>query len=156
MHERMTLVAALAVASIFAGGGLATAQDQNPLYSESQKLETLLVQAQKICPVSGKGLTSMGGPVKATIADQTIYLCCKACLQRDIDKKHWDQIQANLIVAQGKCPVRGKLLSQASKSVIVKGRRVFVFCPPCTKKVAADADKYLALVDAFLEENLGR
>ena len=156
MTGKMNFIAALAVASMLAGGVLAAAQEQNAPNDEGKKLETLLVQAQKICPVSGKSLTSMGGPVKATTADQTVYLCCKGCLQRDIGKRHWNQIQANLIAAQGKCPVMGKPLPKDPKSVVVKGRRVFVCCPPCTNKVAADADKYLAVVDTFLKENLGR
>ena len=155
MTGKMTFVAALAVASMLAGSVLATAQEQAAPNGDSQQLEKLLVQAQKICPVSGKDLTSMGGPVKATTGGQTVYLCCKGCLQRDNDRGHWNQIQANMIAAQGKCPVMGKPLPKDAKSVVVKGRRVFVCCPPCTEKVAADADKYLSVVNGFLKENLG-
>lgn len=121
-----------------------------------KKLESLLVGAQQICPVMGKDLTKMGGPVKATVGEQTVFLCCKGCLKGKIDQQHWDQIQANLMAAQGKCPVMGKPLPENPTSIVVNGRKVFVCCPPCTNKIKADPGKYLAIVDGFLGENLAR
>jgi hypothetical protein len=37
---------------------------------------------QRVCPVSGARLGSMGSPVKALLGDQPVYLCCKACLAK--------------------------------------------------------------------------
>ena len=114
----------------------------------------MLVTAQKICPVTGKDLKSMGGPVKSTRGEQTVYLCCKGCFKGQIDKQHADQIDKNLIAAQGKCPVMGKKLPDSPVSVVVKGRKVFVCCPPCTDKIKADPDKHLAIVNKLLAEHL--
>lgn len=123
---------------------------------DAKKTQQLLVEARKICPVSGKDLTSMGGPVRAKMGDQTVFLCCKGCFGRDVQKQHWEQIQANRIAAQGKCPVMGKPLPEKPASTVVKGRKIFVCCPPCTKKIEADPEPYLAKVDELLEENLDR
>jgi Cu(I)/Ag(I) efflux system membrane fusion protein len=38
-----------------------------------------LALAQRLCPVSGEPLGSMGIPRKVTIKGQTIFLCCKGC-----------------------------------------------------------------------------
>jgi hypothetical protein len=39
-----------------------------------------LALAQRICPVTGALLGSMGVPVKITLRGQTVFLCCKGCL----------------------------------------------------------------------------
>lgn len=149
MHKFMLGLAAAAAVVL-----QTTAFAESPA-AEEAKTNRLLVKAQKICPVSGKGLTEMGGPVKAEIGKESLFLCCKACFGGQILNDHWDQIQANLKKAQGKCPVMGKPLPEKTLSTVVKGRRVFVCCPPCTNKIEADPKRYLAKVDKLLEENLG-
>ena len=34
---------------------------------------------QKMCPVSDHALGSMGAPIKVTVKDQDVYLCCEGC-----------------------------------------------------------------------------
>lgn len=113
-----------------------------------------LALAQRVCPVTGKDLFSMGGPVKAKVGEESLFLCCKGCLQGEIQKEHWDRMHTNLIAAQGKCPVMGKPLPKNPTSTVVEGRRVFVCCPPCTEKMKTDPEKYLAAVDKLLEQSL--
>ena len=36
--------------------------------------------AQRLCPVTGAALGSMGVPIKITLRGQTVYLCCKGCI----------------------------------------------------------------------------
>ncbi len=36
-------------------------------------------RAQKICPVSGEPLGSMGTPCKVTVKDREVFLCCSGC-----------------------------------------------------------------------------
>lgn len=38
-----------------------------------------LAEKQKICPVSGELLGSMGAPVKADVKGQVVFLCCAGC-----------------------------------------------------------------------------
>ena len=39
-----------------------------------------LALKQRICPVTGAPLGSMGVPVKILLRGQTVFLCCKACV----------------------------------------------------------------------------
>ena len=42
---------------------------------------------QRVCPVSGLALDSMGGPIKVLVGDKgSLYLCCKNCLLTVEDK----------------------------------------------------------------------
>lgn len=36
--------------------------------------------AQKICPVSDQALGSMGTPIKVTVEDRDIFVCCQGCV----------------------------------------------------------------------------
>lgn len=38
-----------------------------------------LVKKQKICPVTGEPLDSMGGPVRVDLDGRPVFVCCKAC-----------------------------------------------------------------------------
>lgn len=38
-----------------------------------------LAEKQKICPVSGERLGSMGKPYKVTVKDREVLLCCQGC-----------------------------------------------------------------------------
>jgi hypothetical protein len=41
--------------------------------------DRLLASKQKICPVTGEPLDSMGGPIRVVVGGRTIFICCKAC-----------------------------------------------------------------------------
>jgi hypothetical protein len=120
------------------------------------QIDQLLIQAQKICPVTGKDLQSMGGPVKAEVDGATIFLCCKGCMGKPINKDAWTKIHTNLMAAQKLCPVRNVTLGDTAIPVTVNKRIVFVCCSkgPCAAKVKADPDKYIPLVDEMLKKNL--
>jgi Cu(I)/Ag(I) efflux system membrane fusion protein len=59
-----------------------------------------LALAQRICPVTGAALGSMGVPVKITLRGQTVFLCCQGCVGKakrspdEILKKLADAAQA--------------------------------------------------------------
>jgi hypothetical protein len=40
------------------------------------------ISAQKVCPVSGEALGSMGMPVKVTRGSRAVFLCCQNCLKK--------------------------------------------------------------------------
>lgn len=149
MNRWMTMTAAIAL--LTAGVMAARAHDDHGRETTSDQL---LIDAQQICPVSGEALDAMGGPVKARSGDRTVFLCCKGCIGKSISKENWAQVTANLIAAQGACPVMGRELPERPASVVVNGRTVFVCCKPCIKKVQAEPEKHLAAVDQLLHENL--
>lgn len=41
--------------------------------------DATLIAYQKICPVTGLKLGSMGHPIKLTVNDQTVFICCDGC-----------------------------------------------------------------------------
>jgi YHS domain-containing protein len=48
-----------------------------------------LAEKQRICPVSGELLGSMGKPSKVTVKGRTVFLCCEGCepkIKKDPDK----------------------------------------------------------------------
>jgi hypothetical protein len=116
--------------------------------------DELMIAAQKTCPISGEALGEMGAPVKTKVGDQTIFLCCKACIGKEISPENRQKLTANLIAAQGICPVLGKPLPKDAASVVVNNRQVFVCCKMCIAKIQADPAKYIAKVDDQIEKNL--
>lgn len=43
------------------------------------QLDRTLAARQKVCPVTGQPLDSMGGPVRLEVAGRTVFICCKGC-----------------------------------------------------------------------------
>jgi hypothetical protein len=43
--------------------------------------DQLLAEKQKLCPVTGEPLDSMGGPVKVVVDGRMVFVCCKACVK---------------------------------------------------------------------------
>ena len=50
--------------------------------ASSQQLAASAIARQKICPVSGKPLGSMGDPLAIDVRGQQIYVCCAGCVSR--------------------------------------------------------------------------
>ncbi len=141
--SRMLFVIALVAAtSQFAGA------------QELSKRDQLKVAVQGICPVSGQKLGDHGPPIKVKIGEEEVFLCCKGCLQGQVNPKHWGTIHANFAAAQGKCPVMEKALPKTPKWTIVNGQIVYICCPPCTAKIKADPAKFLAKVDEYYSASL--
>ena len=123
--------------------------------TKSAKLDQLLIKAQKVCPVSGQKLGSMGKPVRTMVDGHTAFLCCKGCVGKKPDAEHLKTVYANLAAAQEICPVMKKPLPKKPASFVVEERLVFVCCPPCSRKIKAEPEKYFAVIDQKLEEKLG-
>ncbi len=57
--------------------------------ADLSEADRALAIQQKVCPVSGEPLGSMGKPFKVTVKGQTFFLCCDGCqddLKKDPDK----------------------------------------------------------------------
>ena len=114
---------------------------------DDDAIENGRISAQKICPVSGKALGSMGAPIRVRAGDQDVYLCCRGCLRKQITQKHWSQVLANLAAAQKECPVMKRKLPADAKMTVLNRRIVFVCCEPCIRKMQSDPKRYLDFVD---------
>ncbi len=53
-----------------------------------------LALAQKVCPVTGEPLGSMGAPIKVTVGGRRLFICCEGC--EDDAKKNFDEYLAKL------------------------------------------------------------
>lgn len=116
--------------------------------------DQLKIAVQKICPVTGKPLGSMGNPLKVRIGKQEMFLCCEGCAEGKIDKKHWVAIHTNFAKAQGKCPVMEKDLPANPKWTFVKGQIVYICCPPCTKKIEKEPGRFLDKLELYYHASL--
>ncbi len=133
-------VALMAVTSI--------AQETQQQKSTLTEADHLQIAVQKVCPVTGEALGSMGEPLKVQVGEQVAFLCCKGCQGKQLNAEHWKTIQTNLAAAQGTCPIMGKPVDASMKSTVVNGQRVFVCCPPCIPKIQADVQGSLKKVNA--------
>lgn len=154
--KKLTTLVVLTGLAVVASVFTAQAQDENqqqPIYSQHDQLR---IAAQQICPVTGAKLGSHGTPVKVTVGQQKeeVFLCCKGCLKGQLDANHWKTIHANFAKTQAKCPVMGHDLPENPKWTIVDGQIIYVCCPPCTKKIAAEKEKYLTKVDELYVKSL--
>ena len=139
-----TLLTFVAVA-LLAVSAIAQETQQKSMLTDADQLQ---IAVQKICPVSGGALGSMGDPVKVKVGEQVAFLCCKGCQGKQLNAEHWKTIQTNIAAAQGTCPIMGKPVDATMKSTVVNGQQVFVCCPPCIAKIQADADGSLKKVNA--------
>ncbi len=133
-------VALLAVSAI----AQETQQQKSPLTDADH----LQIAVQKICPVTGEELGSMGEPLKVKVGEQVAFLCCKGCQGKELNAEHWKTIQARMAKAQGICPIMEKPVDATMKSTVVNGQQVFVCCPPCIAKIQADVERSLKKVNA--------
>ncbi len=79
-----------------------------------------LVALQKICPVTGKLLGSMGTPVKISANDRSIFLCCAGC--EDPFREAPEDYLAKLVP-----PPTDAVLSVPEQAVIDTGKHTVVY-----------------------------
>lgn len=59
------------------------------VFAKMSPEDRVLAEKQKICPVSGEPLGSMGAPPKVTVAGHEVFVCCAPCadaLQKEPEK----------------------------------------------------------------------
>lgn len=143
--------------------------------SEAQ-LSAAAIARQKNCPVSGKPLGSMGDPIKVTIGEKPIFLCCKGCIKTiEADPAKYlsnvygggsagsvpagtEPVRAGIfkvsaedapfIAAQKNCPVMDEPLDAMGGpyKVHAAGRAIYICCPGCAKRIEAEPQKWLAVL----------
>lgn len=143
------------------GNRLLSFTEVTSLPASEEQVVAASVARQKICPVSGKPLGSMGQPVAVDINGKTVFACCSGCV---------DAIQANphkyasgrppvlvstataedqaLIARQINCPVMDEPLGSMGTPVkaLVGDKPVFLCCKGCIKKLEAEPAKYVSMV----------
>ncbi|MGO8749262.1 MAG: hypothetical protein ACLQNE_25155 [Thermoguttaceae bacterium] len=69
----------VAAESTCCGTGAPTGADAKSPVAAAESTDKGLIAKQKICPVTGAPLGSMGNPVKVVVKDRTVFLCCAGC-----------------------------------------------------------------------------
>ena len=138
--------------------------------SSGKLSDELLISLQATCPISGQPLGSMGKPPKITVGDKSLFVCCAGCTKKveaspeQYLTKYYtakgEQVREGVfkstladavaIAAQKTCPVMDEPLGGMGVpgKVNVNGKAVYICCPGCAKKLAAEPDKYLAALKA--------
>jgi len=129
--------------------------------ASEQQLAAAAISRQKICPVSGKPLGSMGDPVAVDMNGQRLYVCCAGCVNAvkanpakyasgrpEITVTSATAADAALIAIQKVCPVMDEPLGSMGQpiKVMVGDKPIFLCCKGCIKKIKAEPAKYLAMV----------
>jgi YHS domain-containing protein len=136
-----------------------------------------LIAKQAKCPVMDEPLGGMGVPIKVTVDNKPIFLCCKGCIKKVQSEPskylamvYGDQpsqsgvaesgaqvrpgvfkvtsADSPFIVAQKKCPVMDEPLDAMGGpyKVNANGKAIYICCPGCAKKIAAEPQKYLTIL----------
>ena len=130
--------------------------------------EKLAIFRQRICPVTGEKLGSMGRPPKTVIAGATVFVCCEPCIEtlRDEPAKYLAKLprkgksnaraaikvtrsttsDRSAIRRQKTCPVMDQPLGSmgAPWKVRVGADTVFLCCKHCIEKIKKRPKVYLA------------
>lgn len=129
--------------------------------ASEQQLAAAAIARQKICPVSGKPLGSMGDAVAVDVNGQRLFVCCAGCVaavranpakyaagRPEITVTNATQADAALIAQQKVCPVMDEPLGGMGNpiKVMVGDKPIFLCCKGCIKKIQAEPGKYLAMV----------
>ncbi|TWU46772.1 hypothetical protein [Rubripirellula reticaptiva] len=148
--------------------GLVTSDSGNLEFQEvasvplnKNQLDADAIARQKICPVSGKPLGSMGDPIAVDFDGQKVFVCCAGCVatvKADPTKYAAGRAQitvttstladAAAIAAQKVCPVMDEPLGGMGTpiKVMVGNKPIYLCCKGCIKKIQAEPAKYLAMV----------
>lgn len=143
------------------GGNTVSFNEVATVPASEQQLAAAAIARQKICPVSGKPLGSMGDPVAVDVNGQKVYVCCAGCVSAvksdpakyaagrlQITVTIATQADAVAIAAQKVCPVMDEPLDAMGGpyKVNADGQAIYICCPGCAKKIAAEPQKYLAIL----------
>jgi YHS domain-containing protein len=147
--------------SITGASGLVAFQEVASVPLSETQLVAAAVARQKICPVSGKALGSMGEAIAVDVDGQTVYVCCAGCVNAvksnpakyaagrpQITVTSATAADAALIARQKVCPVMDEPLGGMGNpiKVMVGDKPIFLCCKGCIKKIQAEPAKYLAMV----------
>ena len=120
----------------------------------------LTIEEQKICPVTGARLGSMGDPLAVEIDGRKIWTCCDACPPKlkANPARYMAKLEltppagatagpvAPTVAEQKICPVTGARLGSMGDPLAVEidGRKIWTCCDACPPRLKANPARYLA------------
>ncbi len=136
-------------------------KDVTVVPADKAQQDAVAIARQKVCPVSGKPLGSMGTPVAVDANGQRLFVCCAGCVDAvkanpakyatsrpNVEVVAMTKADAPLIAKQARCPVMDESLGSMGQPIklLVGGKPLYLCCKGCIKKVQAEPEKYLAMV----------
>lgn len=136
-------------------------RDVFTLSPTEQQLAAQAIAIQKVCPVTGRRLGSMGEPLPVAAGNKTVFVCCSSCVEvvhkepaKYASGKPAIAISTataadnELIAKQKICPVMDEPLGGMGQpiKVMIGETPIFLCCKGCIKKIQAEPAKYLAMV----------
>lgn len=136
-------------------------QDVTVVPADQAQQDAVAIARQKVCPVSGKPLGSMGTPVAVDANGQRLFVCCAGCVDTvkanpakyatsrpKVEVARMTKEDAPLIAKQAKCPVMDESLGSMGQPIklLIGGKPLYLCCKGCIKKVQAEPEKFLAMV----------
>lgn len=158
------------------GPAASSSANMNITVTAAAQADAALIARQQTCPVMDEPLGAMGNPIKVMVGDKPIFLCCKGCIKKvQADPGKYlaivygggsagsvpagtEQVRegifkvspedAHFIAAQKKCPVMDEPLDAMGGpyKVHAAGKAIYICCPGCAKKIAAEPQKWLAVL----------
>jgi YHS domain-containing protein len=131
---------------------------------------------QRTCPVLGEKLGAHGSPIPVSVSGQTIYVCCRGCVNKvkANPTPYLSKVAAERRQTSGTAPVKGnqgqaafggqktcpvldeKLGAHGNPvPVSVSGQTIYVCCRGCVNKLKANPTPYLAKVAAERRQTNG-
>ena len=156
---------------------IGTMRSHAPQGSSDPRQSNLQASGQRLCPVTGEELGSMGPPIPVTVSGRTIQVCCEACVAavKRNPAKYFAKVADEMGSASGRrdmnardqfspptqarvqrlCPVTGEELGSMGPPipVTVSGRTIQVCCEACVATVKRNPAKYFAKVESEWNSN---
>lgn len=63
------------------GASMSEDSEMNEAMAKLSPADRTLAEAQKVCPVNGAPLGSMGTPIKVAVEGREIFVCCEGCVE---------------------------------------------------------------------------
>jgi Cu(I)/Ag(I) efflux system membrane fusion protein len=79
-----------------------------------------LIAPQKVCPVTGSKLGSMGAPVRARAGDKTVLLCCASCQPKLKERSEYYLNRLSTVTSDG-------VLAVPELAVVETGSQTLVY-----------------------------
>lgn len=147
--------------------------------SELSAEDRALAELQKICPVTEFALGSMGPPIKVSLENRDVFICCEGCRERlvqDPDKyfaildaanadplteeeaaeiesalSKLNETDRELVKQQIYCPVTEMRLGSMGTPIKMrlKDQDVFICCEGCRSSMENEPDKYLQMIEQY-------
>ncbi|MCA9050085.1 MAG: hypothetical protein KDA89_15215, partial [Planctomycetaceae bacterium] len=116
--------------------------------ADQAQADAVAIARQKVCPVSGKPLGSMGNPVAVDANGQRLFVCCTGCVDAvkanpakyatsrpKVEVARMTKDDAPLIAKQARCPVMDESLGSMGQPIklLVGGKSLYLCCKGCIK-----------------------